>query len=75
MGNDLNPAGVVGDASAAQARDGQAIIAHQAAQMVKLLGEVERFTPDWFAGGSVDGRPAKGSGCLPMNNVAPMLIR
>lgn len=49
MGNDLNPAGVVGDAGAAQARDGQAIIAHQAAQMVKLLGEVECFTPDWFA--------------------------
>jgi creatinine amidohydrolase len=48
MGNDLNPAGVVGDASGAEADEGRAIVDHQARQMVKLLDEVARFTPAWF---------------------------
>lgn len=49
MGDDLNPSGVVGDASKATAEDGRAIIDHQAQQMVKLLDEVQRFQPAWFA--------------------------
>ena len=48
MGDDLNPSGVVGDARAARAEDGQAIIAHQCAMMVRLLEEVQAFTPAWF---------------------------
>lgn len=49
MGDDLNPSGAVGNADDATAEDGQAIIDHQARQMVKLLGEVQRFQPSWFA--------------------------
>jgi creatinine amidohydrolase len=47
MGSDLNPSGAVGDASKAKAEDGEAIIVHQAEQMVRLLVEVEHFQPDW----------------------------
>lgn len=49
MGDDLHPSGVVGKADTANAEDGQAIIDHQAQQMVKLLDEVQRFQPAWFA--------------------------
>lgn len=49
MGSDLNPSGAQGDASKANADDGEAIIAHQAALMVRLLAEVERFEPNWSA--------------------------
>lgn len=48
MGDDLHASGAVGDATKARAADGEAIIAHQADQMVRLLGEVERFIPNWF---------------------------
>ncbi len=48
MGDDLNASGAVGDAAAASEEDGRAIIAHQAAQMVTLLAEVERFIPNWW---------------------------
>lgn len=50
MGRDLNPSGVVGDAARATVAQGDAIIAHQAAQMVRLLDEVVRFDPPWFSG-------------------------
>ena len=50
MGRDLNPSGVVGDAARATIAEGDAIIAHQAAQMVRLLDEVVRFDPPWFRG-------------------------
>jgi len=48
MGDDLNASGAVGDASKATAKDGRAIIDHQAQLMVKLLDEVQRFAPAWF---------------------------
>ncbi|MFK7791441.1 MAG: creatininase family protein [Devosiaceae bacterium] len=48
MGSDLNPSGAVGDASKATEQQGRQIIAHQAKQMARLLGEVQRFTPAWF---------------------------
>lgn len=47
MGSDLNAAGALGDALAANGDDGAAIIAHQADQMVALLAQVEQFQPDW----------------------------
>ncbi|MFN3172061.1 MAG: creatininase family protein [Hyphomicrobiales bacterium] len=49
MGDDLNASGAVGKASKASAADGKAIIDHQAQQMVRLLDEVQRFQPAWFA--------------------------
>ncbi|MBV6656928.1 MAG: creatininase family protein [Devosiaceae bacterium] len=49
MGSDLNPSGAVGDASAASADQGRAIIDHQADQMVRLLAEIAAFDPPWFA--------------------------
>lgn len=49
MGSDIHLSGAVGNASLASAADGQAIIDHQAAQMVRLLGEVAQFAPSWFA--------------------------
>jgi creatinine amidohydrolase len=49
MGDDLHPAGAVGRADQANARDGEAIIAHQGAQFVRLLDEVARFVPSWFS--------------------------
>lgn len=47
MGSDLNASGALGDARHATSEDGQAIISHQAEQMVRLLGEVQQFQPDW----------------------------
>lgn len=47
MGSDLNASGAVGDASAANAQDGEAVIAYQAEQMARLLVEVEKFQPHW----------------------------
>ncbi|MEO0385335.1 MAG: creatininase family protein [Pseudomonadota bacterium] len=49
MGDDLNGFGAVGKANKANAEDGRAIIDHQAQQMVRLLDEVQRFQPAWFA--------------------------
>ena len=49
MGDDLNPSGAVGDAAAARAEDGAAIVAHQADRMARLLDEVARYAPDWLA--------------------------
>jgi creatinine amidohydrolase len=43
MAQDLNPAGVVGDAAAATAGAGSAIAEHQARRFVTLLREVGRF--------------------------------
>lgn len=40
---DLNPAGVVGDASAATAQKGERLIEHAARQFVELLEDVDRF--------------------------------
>ena len=49
MGSDIHPSGAVGNAGAATARDGEAIIAHQAERFISLLDEVARFVPPWFA--------------------------
>jgi creatinine amidohydrolase len=40
--NDLNPAGVVGNAAAASAEKGAAIAAHQASGFVELLKEIHK---------------------------------
>lgn len=42
---DVNPAGVVGDASAATAEAGRAIMAHQAARFVEVIEDAIRFDP------------------------------
>lgn len=47
MGSDLNASGALGDARSANAGDGEAIISHQAEQMMRLLCEVEQFQPNW----------------------------
>lgn len=47
MGSDLNASGALGDARHATLEDGQAIISHQAGQMVRLLEEVQQFQPGW----------------------------
>jgi len=44
MAQDLNPAGVVGDASAATAAKGEAAAEHGAAAFLALLREVQRFS-------------------------------
>ncbi|MFN3226142.1 MAG: creatininase family protein [Hyphomicrobiales bacterium] len=59
MGDDLNPSGAVGNAAAAREEDGRAIIAYQAEQMVRLLAEVERFTPRWWE--DSESEPGAGS--------------
>jgi creatinine amidohydrolase len=43
MMHDLNAAGVVGNAAAATAEKGEAVIAHQAAGFIELLRDVQRF--------------------------------
>tara|TARA_R110001592_G_scaffold143274_3_gene365954 strand:- start:296 stop:661 length:366 start_codon:yes stop_codon:yes gene_type:complete len=43
---DLNLAGTVGNAAAATAEKGKAIVAHQAERFVELLDDVNRFDPD-----------------------------
>jgi creatinine amidohydrolase len=49
---DLHPAGALGDASAATAELGAAILEHQAAQLAKLLEEVRRLDIDsWMRTG------------------------
>ncbi|HYE51605.1 MAG TPA: creatininase family protein [Azospirillaceae bacterium] len=48
MAQDLNPAGVVGDAAAADAETGRALVEHAAARLVELLGEVRRFPVERF---------------------------
>ena len=53
MAEDLNPAGVVGDARAASADAGKRIADHQAARMIALLGEVAAVDP-----AGVRGRPS-----------------
>lgn len=45
MGDDLHEAGAAGNASAASAHAGKAIMAHQAKKMAQLLAEVHRFQP------------------------------
>ena len=49
---DLNPAGVVGEASAATAQKGERIIDHAARQFVELLEDVGRFEMRQWAVGS-----------------------
>lgn len=50
MMHDLNSAGVAGNAAAATADKGRAVIAHQSAGFIELLKDVDRFEPDWFSG-------------------------
>ncbi len=46
---DLHPAGALGDAGAATAAIGEAILEHQATRLARLLDEVRRFDLDtWF---------------------------
>ncbi|NJM83352.1 MAG: creatininase family protein [Tabrizicola sp.] len=45
---DLNAAGACGNAAAATADKGRAFIDHAAAQLVALLGEVQRLPHDWL---------------------------
>ena len=46
---DLNAAGVAGNAAAAKVETGQALVEHAARQLVALLGEVQRLPQDWLA--------------------------
>jgi creatinine amidohydrolase len=46
---DLNAAGVCGNAAAATAEKGRAFVDHAARQLVALLGEVQRLPQDWLA--------------------------
>jgi len=50
MAQDLNPAGVVGDASRADAGAGQTILDRAARGLAALLGEIASFQPPWFTG-------------------------
>ena len=50
MMHDLNAQGVTGNAAAATADKGRAVIAHQSAGFIELLQDVDRFNPDWLAG-------------------------
>lgn len=50
MMHDLNANGVAGNAAAATAEKGLAVIAHQAAGFIELLKDVDRFEPDWLGG-------------------------
>ncbi|MBB4304451.1 creatinine amidohydrolase [Rhodobium orientis] len=47
--DDLNPAGVVGDARLASAEAGRAILDHAAGGFLELLADVDRFDADRFA--------------------------
>jgi creatinine amidohydrolase len=49
IARDLNPAGTVGDASAATAAKGEATAAHQVAGMIALLRQVRDHAMDGFA--------------------------
>ena len=46
MSQDLNAAGAMGDAKAASAEKGKALLDHGARAFVELLGEVDRFNLD-----------------------------
>lgn len=48
LAEDLNPAGVTGNAAAATAEIGQAIAMHQAEAFARLCTEIDAFTPPWF---------------------------
>lgn len=50
LAEDLNPAGVVGNAAAATAEIGQAIAHHQAEGFARLCRELHAFAPPWFTG-------------------------
>ncbi|MEQ9813057.1 MAG: creatininase family protein [Azospirillaceae bacterium] len=50
MAQDLNPAGVVGDAGRAEAETGRIILDRAAKGLATLLGEVASFQPPWLAG-------------------------
>ncbi len=56
MAEDLNAAGVVGDAAAATPEIGQAIAQHQAQAFAKLCEEVHDFVPPWFEHDSQEDR-------------------
>lgn len=45
---DLNPEGACGDASAATAEKGQAVIAHVATQFIEMLRDLDATSPDWL---------------------------
>lgn len=45
---DLNPAGVCGNAAAADAERGRLLAEHAVAQFIELVGEVSRFPLDWL---------------------------
>jgi creatinine amidohydrolase len=46
---DLNPEGACGDASAATAGKGEAVIAHVAAQFIEMLRDLHATSPEWLA--------------------------
>ncbi len=48
MMRDLNPEGVAGNAAAATAQKGRALIANAASGFIQLLEEVDRFEPPWW---------------------------
>jgi creatinine amidohydrolase len=48
MMHDLNVAGVTGNAAAATAEKGEAVIAHQTEGFIRLLEDVHGFEPPWF---------------------------
>lgn len=48
MMHDINSHGVTGNAAAATAAKGKAVIAHQSAGFVELLRDVQRFQPKWL---------------------------
>lgn len=50
MMHDLNRHGVAGNAAAATAAKGRAVIAHQSAGFIELIEDVHRFEPGWFSG-------------------------
>lgn len=45
---DLNPAGVVGDATSASAEKGAVLLDHTAGAFIALLRDVAKFQPSWF---------------------------
>ena len=47
MAQDLNPAGVTGDATLASAEKGAALLDHGAGGFVELLRDVQQFDPNW----------------------------
>jgi creatinine amidohydrolase len=45
---DLNPEGACGDASAATAEKGEAVIGHVASQFIEMLRDLDATSPEWL---------------------------